>query len=260
MAGEQHTSGQPPQDSLSGLRLGAQRFLDWNRRLSWRLAGLAIFRPLVEADSFRDYRERVIANHNGGVTLDIGGGADPLVVGRPTLVMDTSFEELRRCAVSGRFVAQAENLPMKDNSVEGSYSRAVLEHVENTERALRESARVSSSFGVHVFSGSRAPYSLLNRLLPQETKRRLLYALNPASRDGEGGFPAHYDSCTYSALDEIMSSMNVQYSITCYYYQAHYYAFFFPLFLTMLLWDLVVDCLGLRDIAAYYLIEFRAHS
>ena len=115
--------------------------------------------------------------------------------------------------------------------------QAVLEHVEDTQAAIRAICSILKPGGVAlIFVPSRnALYSRLNLMLPHSLKKLLLRLVYPGVRKGEL-FRAFYDRCTPNDMVQLakLSSMTVENQKL--YYVSKYFSFFFPMYLVWRLW------------------------
>lgn len=163
-------------------------------------------------------------------------------------------------ALDEKLVAHAEEaLPLADASADLVVSMSALEHIPRLETTFREVHRVLKPGGwtIHVFPSRNAPFSLLNRLLPQSVTRRLLRALIPGS-EGIQGFPAHYDHCSAGEMEQLLDETGFTVEQTEWSsYQSDYYAFFLPFYLVSLAYDRIVQALRLRPLAATVVIVAR---
>src|SRR5205814_7421773 len=101
------------------------------------------------------------------------------------------------CAVDARVVSDAcGRLPFKDASMDLVVTRSVMEHLPDNARFLADCHRLLKRGGlaICVMPSRRAPFAWLNRLLPENLKRRMLFAVFPQWQDA-CGFPAYYDRC-----------------------------------------------------------------
>lgn len=114
---------------------------------------------------------------------------------------------------------------------------ALLEHVPDVEAALLGLAGIVKPGGVVlVFVPSRrAIYARLNRLLPEQLKRRILFTVFPHTR-GTQGFPAFYDRCSPRDFREL--AMNCGFTVCGerQYYSSGYFKMFFPLHVMWRFW------------------------
>ena len=100
----------------------------------------------------------------------------------------------------------------------------------------------------------RAPFAWLNRLLPENLKRRMLFAFFPQWQDA-CGFRAHYDRCAWPEMAEAFEAAGFRIRrVEFRYYQSIYFKFLVPLFLLSLLYDLLVWALSMRPLCCQMLI------
>lgn len=205
----------------------------------------------------------------GQFVLDVGGGKEcPFLpyVDDPDahliVALDCSEEELRhnsllRCKVVAD--AAAGGFPFRDGSADLVVSRAVVEHVCDNAAFFRNCAFVLRPGGtmIHAFSGRFAPFALLNQLFPNRLARRLIGYLHPSWREqGNYGFPAFYNRCYFSAIQDLLWSNGLENAkVILFYYQSIYFTFFFPLFVMMVAYDTIVSLIGIRNLASGIIVR-----
>jgi SAM-dependent methyltransferase len=204
----------------------------------------------------------------GQTVVDVGGGyLCPFAqrrrpeLGTRIVALDIDEEQLKANRTADlRAVADAARaLPLADRSVDLVVTRSVMEHLPDTKRFLDESFRAlkPGACAIHVFPCRNAPFSLLNRLLPNAVSKWLLAALFPQWK-GEVGFPAFYMNCTYREM--LLRLGEAGYAIErleLRYYQAIYYKFYFPAYLLMLLYDYALWRFDARRLACQILVVAR---
>lgn len=198
------------------------------------------------------------------VVLDVGAGfmcpfakllqrdLDPYIVGT-----DVSWDQLSRNGdVDCAFVADATDLPLRPASVDLVATRAVMEHMRDVPGFVDESARVLKAGGraIHVFPGRYAPFAILNRMLPEEMKRRILLLVLPTSK-GVLGFPAYYDQCSAPQMERLLERSGFELEATrCYYYQSIYFKPLVVIYIISLAYDLLIYALNIRMLASQVLV------
>lgn len=134
-----------------------------------------------------------------------------------------------------------------------------VEHFENNAdflslayTALRPGGRLIAQF-----PGSLAPFALINSVLPQRFKEKTLNLLVPGSQ-GVLGFPAHYDRTRFSSFSAIakQAGFEVEFHIPG-YFSSGYFAFFFPLYIISLSFDLLRFSIGIRDLSSYNMFVLK---
>ena len=211
---------------------------------------------------------RVIEARTGSqIILDIGSGKEcpfypflsqpdiHLIVG-----LDFAESELRaNLDLRHKVVADAAapSFPLADRSADVVVSRSVVEHIHNNRAFFANCAKVLKPGGVliHTFPGRFTPFAVVNRMLPNWLARRLLAIFHPAWID-ECGFRVFYDRCYYSAVKNLLMKdgfFNIQFSFR--FYQSIYFDFFVPLFIIMLIYDLTIWVLGIRNLACGLIVR-----
>ncbi len=243
------------------------RFLTANRRMSKFVEDRlpAGFRHHLH--TLYKYEVAALVNRRPGqVVLDIGGGKDcpflPFVsdpAAHLIVAVDYSADELRRNRALDRKIvadAAAAAFPFRNGAVDILASRSVVEHLHDNAAFFANCARVLRPGGVlaHAFPCKFTPFSVINQLVPNWLARRLLAYFHPQWQD-ECGFPAYYDHCYFSAMRALLARNGFENAkFTFRYYQSIYYDFFFPLYIVMLSYDLLVWRLGIRNLACAILV------
>ncbi len=130
-------------------------------------------------------------------------------------------------------------LGVPDGSVDLVMGRAVVEHLHDNKSFL-ESAHRALSEGGHLivtFPNKRAPFAILNRLLPRRVTQWLLLNLVPGS-SGKLGFEAFYDRTSSREFRESLAKIGFEIEEEfASYFSSGYLRFFVPLFVIGLGYD-----------------------
>lgn len=221
------------------------------------------------ADGNREFLEAVVpANiHAGSVVYDVGGGKNPVItVERKAALrlkvvgVDIDRDELA-AAPAGAYDATA---PADITVYRGSgdadlvICQALLEHVRDTDGALAAIASILKPGGrALIFVPSRnAVYARLNLVLPQELKRRILFAIFPGMRR-DHGFPAFYDRCTPAAFAEMSRRHGLVTDERRVYFHSEYFRFFFPLHALWRLWTVMFRAVAGEQAAETFTLVLR---
>lgn len=177
---------------------------------------------------------------------DVGGGKQPFVDANKkddlclTVVgIDISQSELDRAPVG----AYDETICADITNVHGGgdgdlvICQAVLEHVQDTEGAMRSIASLLKPGGkALIFVPSRnAVFARLNLLLPENIKRQILYGVYPNARAAQG-FLSFYHRCTPDDFIEMAKQNGLAEVESRYYYISSYFSFLFPVYLVWRIW------------------------
>lgn len=227
--------------------------------------------PNARGHTYRLYPELVarhIIEHNARIVVDVGGGKCCAFIpsqetrwGAKVIAVDISAEELRHNSdVNARVVSDvSRGVPFGDGSVDIMASRSVLEHLNHLEGFVREASRTLRRGGyfIHWIPCKFAPFALINQMLPHRVARRLLYFFEPGAR-GMCGFPAAYDRCYPFALQRLFGTCGFEIlEMRPSYFQSRYFSFFVPFFLMSSAYEIVIQCLGLRNLCAHVLLVAR---
>ena len=186
-------------------------------------------------------------------------------VDRPFLEKSDCFEyhglDVEPISGSGKiydkFLVQSieEKLNEKYNII---ISRMVIEHVPNNSRTWKEiyNALEMEGFTVHIFPGSRHPFSIATQIVGNRIQRILIRYLRPNSK--HTGYPAYYHLCTPRKLRKELSRIGFQDIRIQYSYSANdYFKFFFPAFLAIATFNLIMTRLGVSEFASNLYVEAK---
>lgn len=181
--------------------------------------------------------------------LDVGGGKNPIVnvdlkkrLNLEVTGLDIDNDELS-AAPSGSYDSTLA-IPIEDlNEVEKYdiiFCQSVLEHVQNTEVGMTNMIKSMKKGGkILTFNPNRtAVFAQLNLILPEATKRTVLFYLFP-EKSVDQGFPARYDKCTPSEFSTIFTRNGMKIEEAHYFYMSAYFSFFTPLYIVWRCWSLL---------------------
>ena len=219
-------------------------------------------------DGFDDVVSDLINRQGCKTILDIGAGREsqyvPLIRDRAEkylIGMDVDGGEISRNKALDRAIVADACAPfdLPPASVDLALAKSVVEHLPDVQQFLRNVHQVLAPQGrlVVFFPGRNAPFAIINRILPESVKDRLLNALVPG-HDGIVGFKTYYDNTVYSAFSAALQSTGfVKEDERVSYFSSSYFAFFLPVYAMSLLVDLSRSALGIKELASYYVFVAR---
>ncbi len=238
-------------DPLESIRRG---FININKWLCVKFD--EIFLPKHwSVHGLKDFAENIVPIRipAKGVVYDIGGGKRPFLgseMSKPEAVkvvgVDIDGEELKR-APAGAYdktivsdISSDSGVPVKIAKADAVVCEAVLEHVSDTERALANIVSITKQGGEMLLfvPGRLAVFAVVNRMLPEKIKRKLLFRIFPETSHAQG-FPAYYDRCTPREFVKMLEANDCRVEQIKCYYQSSYFTFFFPLHLLWRLYQLI---------------------
>jgi ubiquinone/menaquinone biosynthesis C-methylase UbiE len=255
-------------DTKSVIIRAAKAFVALNRKASVRLQAslpqnFDIFSRYIEV-----VKDVINAKPRSAVVVDVGGGKScPFArVLKPEgntiiIALDISQDQLRcNNDVKSKLAADVvKSLPFGNGTIDLITSRSALEHLGDVGDFVRHSSDVLKPGGywIHLFPSKFAPFAVINQLLPNAWSRTLVGTLHP-SQKGICGFPAVYNLCYYSAMENLLRKNGFDpVDVVPSYYQSQYFSFCFPLFVASAAYELLIWLLGLRNLAAYLLVVAR---
>jgi ubiquinone/menaquinone biosynthesis C-methylase UbiE len=200
----------------------------------------------------------------GDVLVDLGGGrrcvwhaSVPKEAHLIAVDIDQAELDANTVVSDKRLGDVGKRLPLADGEADLMVSRALLEHVADVRTAVSEMARVMKPGGrtVHFVPARNSLFGLAARLGPFTLLKRLVHTAIP-SAVGQVEFPVFYDNCTPAALEKLFkqagfSSVKVD---VCYAQSGYFYPVL-PAYLLVALYQGVVSRLGLRQLAAYLVVD-----
>lgn len=200
-----------------------------------------------------------------GDVADIGGGKKPYLTKRPADItyvgIDIDPDELALAppGIYTQTVVADITQPPVDMKFDVIICRFILEHVSDTNVALKGLYAMMKPGAVcYISAPSRyAMFGKINRILPENLKKWLLYKLYPAKQTD--GFKAYYDKMSPSEVSNLITAHGGAIEQVHYVKFSGYFTFFFPFHL---LWRLVslVQMLIIRDYCERFEIVFRKPS
>jgi len=219
-------------------RRAVRAFVDANRMASHRLdlACEARFGRVDGSMNFHTHLDRAL--RPGSRVVDLGGGKHPAIsaetkarLGLHVVGVDVSSEELRLApagAYDRKVIADATRFS-EPASADLVIAQALAEHVRDTSELWHRihECLVPGGRALVFIPNGRAIFARLNRILPEDAKRWLLYRLYPGAVHYQG-FPAYYDRCSPSETLRLLASIGFREIVLQPYYSSNYFSFFYP--------------------------------
>jgi SAM-dependent methyltransferase len=210
---------------------------------------------------------RLIEKEAGLKVLDMGGGhMTPFAKHRRDGAIflvgaDILLDQVRNNhEIDAGLVCDAcATLPFRDASFDVVATRSVLEHLRDNAVFVAECSRILKSGGkaIHVFPTRRAPFAMLNRVIPNAVVRWAMRNFFPQWVD-ECGFRAYYDVCGYPEMARlhIENGFAVE-ELQLRYYQSIYFKPFLPIYLVSLAYDLALWAIDARWLSCQMVLVAR---
>lgn len=246
-------------------------FFAANRRLCIRIEHYLPYQTTNLTDLYVKVVAQYMNSRAGGVVVDVGGGRrclfaryrDPAAQAK-IIAVDISEEKLSHNAdVDEKRVADiSQGLPFEAEEIDLLTSCWVLEHLVNVDSFVK-SAKVAmkrGGYSIHLFASKFAPYALINQALPEAFADKVVYGVLPRHKEGRHGgrFPDFYDRCYYSAIKKVMENHGFEVvGAHLRYYQSRYFSFFVPLYVLSVLYEMLIQALAMKNLAARVLIVAR---
>lgn len=254
---------EPPRGPLeSALR----RFVDANWRVSGRINEWAAAMGRADgSQQFPLHLQRVL--RPGLRVIDLGSGRHPSIsaaekrrLGLHVIGVDVSREELDAAPPASwdEMVCDSAETFVRPGEADLVISRALVEHVPNPVSMFR-SVHASLKPGgetLHFIPNRNALFAVLNRMLPHEAKRKLLYTLYPMSRN-HLGFRAYYRRCSPAAIRTLLGGIGFRDVTVTPYFSSNYFVALFPAHAAMVSWQVAMQQLGAEELCESFVVHAR---
>ncbi|WP_169788831.1 class I SAM-dependent methyltransferase [Vulgatibacter incomptus] len=197
--------------------------------------------------------------------VDLGGGKHPAIspeqkqrLGLHVVGVDISSRELEQApagAYDEAVEADASSF-VRPGSADLVLAQALTEHVKDTRAMWRSiyATLVPGGRTLHFIPNGRALFARLNRLLPEEAKRFLLYRIYPESVQYLG-FPAFYDRCSPGETRRVLREVGFRQVRIQPYYSSNYFAFLLPAHLANVSLQLLAQAAEDEDRCQSFVVE-----
>ena len=232
-----------------------RKFLNANISLS-KWFDRRFLSPSYLIDGNKDFINQMAPSYllQGMKIYDVGGGKQPFVdvnkknqLSLTVVGIDISQSELSRAPIGGYDETVCADIANVQGKGDGDLviCQAVLEHVKDTEGAMRSIATLLKPGGkALIFVPSRnAIFARLNILLPESVKRKILFSVFPSTSVAQG-FPSFYHKCTPNDFILMAKKNGLVAGESRYYYISSYFSFLFPVYLIWRLWIMLFKAIA----------------
>lgn len=200
----------------------------------------------------------------GAVLVDLGGGrrcvwraSVPATSHLVAVDIDQAELDANDAVIDKRIGDVGTRLPLADQEADLLVSRALLEHVSDVKTAVSEMARVlkPGARALHFVPARNSLFGLAARLGPFDLLKRIVHRAIPSSV-GQVEFPVFYDHCTARDLEGLFRDAGFSsVRVTACYSQSGYFHPVLPVYLLVAAYQGVVSRLGIRQLAAYLIVD-----
>ena len=226
-------------------------FVKWQAQLSRQFDQLLPAHYSVDGNyEFRTgYAIALLRKHGSPVVYDVGGGKNPYLtvdlkqqLNATVVGLDISQLELDAAPPNAydRLVCADLMSYVGEQDADFVICQTLLEHVRDVRSAFEALAGILKPGGMLlVFVPSRnAVFARLNLLLPEDLKRRMLFAIFPQTQRDQG-FRSFYDRCTPADFRKLARQNGLEVSDCRLYFCSMYFSFFAPLHILWRAWIVV---------------------
>lgn len=244
------------------------QFVGLNRRLSAAIDSL--LPETLRRDGNGTFLREVLphAVRPNDLVYDLGGGSRPYLsterksaLGARVVGLDIDAAELAAAPAGAYDRVIAHDLCTFQGAGDADViiCQATLEHVPDTAGAMRAMASTVRPGGrIYIFAPCRnALFARLNRVLPEDLKRRLLFALFPHKGEGHDGFKAYYDRCTPSQIEALARANGLHVEQRRLFWMSSYFTVLVPAFLAWRLMQLLSYLVMREDAAETFIYVLR---
>jgi|GEM_PF-5153271 len=135
-------------------------------------------------------------------------------------------------------------------------SKYLIEHVKNNTRTFDNTYKWlnKGGYAINIFPLKNHPYSLINKLVGNRTAKSFISLLRPGT-ETVSGYPAYYNLCSSSELEEFLSKRGWKYHLTYCFGAEDYFGFFFPLGIIIHLYNRICSLFNLNYLASNVVLE-----
>lgn len=168
------------------------------------------------------------------------------------MAFNRALDEAIECDVT-------KGMPIDAASIDLMTVSSGVEHFSDNRAFLAHAARVIKPGGrmIAKFPNRRAPFAILNRMIPNRLAQKLLYTLRPGS-EGKLGFKAYYDRCLHSVFSQDARDAGFEVETTYVSFNSsEYFKFFVPVYLASLALDWLRAATGNKNLSSHMVFVLR---
>ncbi|HPF78816.1 MAG TPA: class I SAM-dependent methyltransferase [Alphaproteobacteria bacterium] len=202
--------------------------------------------------------------------IEVGGGKSPRITaelkkqrGLKITGLDIDESELKLAPpdIYDQVLVADITREKGNGDYDGIVCRSLLEHVENTEKAIANMSSFLKPGGrLLAFAPCRnAAFARLNLVMPEKIKRKLIdYLYNNEGKQAElMGFRAYYDRCTPSQIQANAEKAGFKVIEKRLYYMSNYFAFFTPVYILWRFYQFLIIKAGWEDFCEGFSFVFE---
>lgn len=181
---------------------------------------------------------------HGSLILEVGGGKQPFLTSK---LKETSQLKVHGLDISKEELLAApqdiyDNIIVADicnrsqmSKINHQYDliicQSLIEHVPDALIAIDNmSTLLKDNSIISLFApNGTAPFAIINKILPQNVKKKILFYVKPKAQIDQG-FPAFYVNCNPMKIDFLLRKKQLKIETKLLFYQSSYFSFIFPLY------------------------------
>ena len=235
------------------------------RRLSYARLDLNVLYDKSVVTAVRSTAATLVVDAGGGQRCGFAGDLRRIDHQMRLIAVDISPIELGKNsdADETRVADLNHRLPFADGEVGVVTSSHLIEHLTDPESFIRDTYRVLKPGGlcVHIFHCRFSPFALIKQALPQAWSVALVKRFFHGQFSMFCWAPVYYRRCYISSMHQLLERQGFEcLSERASYYQAGYFKAIAPLFLLMVLYEMVIYRLRLNNLGSYCLVVARKRT
>lgn len=202
--------------------------------------------------------QKYISEKKPATIIEVGGIDRPLIKKSNFYnYIGVDIEEKKECyEIYDEFYVQSieEKLPFKGDLI---ISTETIEHVKNNQLSFKSMLEALNESGsiIHYIPSKNHFYSIILRIVGPKLQRILIKYLRPHAIETTG-YPAFFSYCSPSEMKRLCNEVgfsNVE--IIPFYKATDYFAFFFPLYILVAIFENIFELLNLRFFVSCFILK-----